>query len=686
MKKKLPAGKSGNTTKTPTKPARFNEVSLGFFDRNKYPLLLFLVIVITFILYLPALQNSFTNWDDNDYVTENPHIKTISNENIQYIFNNPIAVNYHPLTILSLTLNYKFSGLEPFSYYLVNLLLHLLNTLLTYFFVLLLFDRNKTAALFAAAIFAVHPMHVESVAWIAERKDVLYTLFYLAGLIAYIYYNSQRKWYYLLFAFILYLFSALSKPSAVVFPLVLFLIDFLRSRKISVVMIVEKIPFFLISVWIGVATIKAQTGLAIADITNYSFLNKFLVVSYGFFTYIIKLVVPIGMSALHRYPIIDKTHYLPWVFYIIPVINILFISLALYSLKYTRIIMFGLLFYFLNILLTLQFVQVGNAIIAERYTYLSYTGLFIILIWIINRAILRKWLPGRMTPWLVILYLVILGSVSAQRVQVWKNSETLWNDVIEKDPEGSIGYNGRGNYYSDNGKTAKAIQDFTRSIELNTAYADPYFNRGNCYLDSVPGNAIGDYSKGLSMKPDYFRGYKYRADAYAALGKYDSAIADYSRAIELSPQYYAAYNNRSNAWAKKGNFDKVIEDCNKAIELSPKYTEAWFNLGQAFASKGDFKSAINSFDKACLYSQNNYAAIYNRGLANASIGDFASALKDLGLAISIKPNEPSTYLNRALLYLNTGKKQLACGDLDTAMKLGDNTAKQIYMKECSGKR
>ena len=273
-----------------SQPARKNKPEVSFLFKNKHLFLLAAVITITFILLVPALHNSFTNWDDKDYTTDSQHIKALSGENIKFMFSNPIAVNYHPLTILSLALNYKFSVLEPFSYYLVNILLHLLNTLLTYFFVLLLLDKNKTAALFAAAIFAVHPMHVESVAWIAERKDVLYTFFYLSGLIAYLLYVDRRIWKYLALAFLLFVPSALSKPAAVVFPLVLFLIDFLRHRKLTVLSFVEKIPFFIISVWIGVATLKAQSGIAIADITNYTILQKLFFVSYGFFIYIFKLL------------------------------------------------------------------------------------------------------------------------------------------------------------------------------------------------------------------------------------------------------------------------------------------------------------------------------------------------------------------------------------------------------------
>ncbi|MEI7725576.1 MAG: tetratricopeptide repeat protein [bacterium] len=685
MKKKTPANNSTYKKQGPSNPASHHDQNSGFIGRNKYPLFLIFGIVITVVLYFPALQNSFTNWDDNTYVTNNQYIKSFSIENIRYIFSNPIAVNYHPLTILSLALNYKVSGLAPFSYFFANLLLHILNILLTYVFVLLIFERNKTVAVFAALMFAVHPMHVESVAWISERKDVLYTFFYLAGLISYIIYVDRRKTIYLASAVGLYLIAALSKPSAVVFPLVLLLIDFLRHRKFSWLALLEKLPFIVISVWIGIATVKAQTGIAIAEMTNYTIIQKLFFVSYGFFIYIFKFIFPIGLTAFHSYPVTDKSLLFPWYYFAAPVINLIMLTGVLYSLKYTRLVLFGFLFYFLNIMLTIQFVQVGSAIIAERYTYVSYTGLVIILFWIVNKAESRKWIPIRVTPWFMFLFLIILGSATASRVRVWKNSESLWNDVIEKDSGNEIAFNARGNIYYDNQQYDKAIADFTRSIDIRPKYPDPYFNRGNCYFKTDPAQAINDYSKGLSLKQDYSRGYNCRGDAYSATGKYDSAILDYGRAIRLEPQYYIAYNNRSAVWFKLGNYDRVIEDCNNAVKLFPEYAEAWFNLGSVYARKTNYEKAITCFDKASRFKENNYEAIYNRGLARASLGKKEAALLDLDLAISMKPDYAPIYLNRAILYLMTGDRDKACKDLQTAVKLGNTQAITIYNRECLGK-
>ena len=216
------------------------------------------VLAITFVLFLPALQNGFTNWDDVLYVTSNPLLKSLDADGLKAIFTTPVVSNYHPLTILSLALNYQFAELSPMSYHLTSVLLHVINTGLVFWFIWLLSSGNRWVSAIVALLFGIHPMHVESVAWISERKDLLYTLFYVAAMIAYVKYVKIRQTKYLIFATALGAVSLLCKPAAIVLPLSLLAIDYYLKREWNWSWVVEKIPMFILSGIIAYATLAIQ--------------------------------------------------------------------------------------------------------------------------------------------------------------------------------------------------------------------------------------------------------------------------------------------------------------------------------------------------------------------------------------------------------------------------------------------
>ncbi len=658
----------------------------GFVKNNLHLLLLGSVVLITFIIYAPALNNQFTNWDDGAYVTQNPYITSLSKTNLAYIFSNPIAANYHPLTIISLAINNRFAGLSPYSYILVNILIHLFNILLVYRLVLIISGRNRTMALFVAALFAVHPMHVESVAWIAERKDVLYTFFFLSGLISYLSYIDKKERVFYFLCMVLYLLSALSKPSAVVFPVILILIDYFRKRKFDLVLFAEKLPFFAISIWIGLQTIHSQTQMIAGDMENFNVLQKILFASYGFFIYIIKLIVPTGLSAFYPFPGTGDSHLLPLIFWITPLLNVVLIAGVIYSLKYTRIIVFGILFYFIMVALNLQFVQVGHAIIADRYTYLSYIGLLIVLYWIVDRLLSDKRLFSIKSSYLLfLLFFIVNVFLAYQRIPVWRNSETLWSDVIEKIPNSAVAYNNRGLYYFGKEQYPQGLADYTKAIEANPKYFEAYFNRGGIYLNiNQYRQAIEDFSKAIALNPNYSVTFRYRADAYNGLGKPDSAMLDYNNAIQVNPDSPDPYCNRGNLYLKTGRFDQAIVDFKLALDRRGNDAQYWFNLGIAYGNKGNFDEAINCLTKAIEYHPGLYEALTNRAMAEASLGRQDAALNDWADAIRINPENQSAYFNRAMYFLNNGKKDLACSDLQNAIKFGNTAANAIYKKECQG--
>src|SRR6187549_3709079 len=284
MKKKAKIKIKGKTNQTEIK----NENLKPSRDRS-FSLWLLGVLVITGICLLPMFNNGFTNWDDDVYVINNLVIKT---PDWKAIFTEPSAYNYHPLTMLTLAFNYAISGMEPFSYHLVNWLLHILNTALVFLFIYKISGRKIFVAAFTSLIFGIHPMHIESVAWISERKDVLYTCFFLLALLRYWSFLESDKRSKILFCFIFFILSLLSKPAAIILPFVLLLLDYWHGRSFSWKVWVEKIPFLIFSLLFGLITIKVQAADAIVGFDTYPLWTRFFV-SYP-------------LSAFHPYPSVDS--------------------------------------------------------------------------------------------------------------------------------------------------------------------------------------------------------------------------------------------------------------------------------------------------------------------------------------------------------------------------------------------
>ncbi len=326
-----------STKKTLHKDQKTSAPSLR--STNAFFLLSILVlVVITSAIYFKSLNNQLTNWDDNHYIIENADIKTFHGDSLNYTFKKIFKTyeqgNYHPLTMLSYALEYEKFKLNPRPYHLSNLILHLFNTLLVLCFIWLL-TKQKWVAFITAILFAIHPMHVESIAWVSERKDVLYSFFYLSALCTYIFYlqKEQKKGLFYLLTLLLFVFAVLSKAMAISLPIVFFAIDYFLGRKITLKNSLAKAPFLLISLVFGIIAILAQkSGNAMDDITQYNFFDRILFSTYGLMTYLLKLIAPIGLSGFYRYPVKTAGMY-PVVFYVAPLL-IISLSYLIYRSKF----------------------------------------------------------------------------------------------------------------------------------------------------------------------------------------------------------------------------------------------------------------------------------------------------------------------------------------------------------------
>src|SRR6478735_8553476 len=384
------------------------------------------VLVITGICLFPMLNNGFTNWDDDVYVINNLIIKA---PDWGAIFTSPSAYNYHPLTMLTLAFNYAISGMDPFSYHLVNWLLHILNTALVFLFIYKISGRKIFVAAFTSLIFGIHPIHIESVAWISERKDVLYSCFFLLALLQYWHFLETGKRPKFLYCFIFFILSLLSKPAAIILPFVLLLLDYWHARSFTWKVWAEKIPFLIFSLLFGFITIKVQSAEAIVGLDIYPLWTRFFFACYTIMIYTARFFVPYPLSAFHPYPSADSLG-LP---ILLSPIFMIALLILLWLKRKDKLIVFSLLFFIVNLLLVVQFVSIGLTIVSERYTYVPYIGLsFLAGIW------LNKYFDSKSASFIKAIPFIIgiiFGFISFQRTKVWKDGDTLWSDVVKHYPD-----------------------------------------------------------------------------------------------------------------------------------------------------------------------------------------------------------------------------------------------------------
>lgn len=694
LKKKSRIHKT-HKAKPPVKPT--NKTSF----RWVIVVLAFVLALTTYFAYLPATDNEFTNWDDEKYVVENNVIRSLESDNIKAMFTNYYLGNYQPLTVLSYAIDYQFSDtspkLRPDVFHYTNNILHTLNTLLVFWFFVLLFIKIKIkkkhiphqfaygVAFVAALIFGVHTLHVESVAWIAERKDVLYAFFFFASLISYIYYLEKQKTVFIVISLILFLLSLLSKGQAVSLALTIVLIDYLYHRKLlTTKVIVEKIPYFILALIFGILAIMAQKDAgAVTDGTVHTFAHKLAFASYGFTQYWVKLFAPLNLSALYTYPdMVDNAVPTKYWFYLIPVLGIL--ALTVIAVLKWRKLAFGLLFFILNIILVLQFFQVGGAIMADRYSYVPSVGFSFLIgyglvyLWKQNKQLWFGMLLG------AVVYSGFLFHLTTQRVDVWQNSLTLWDDVLSKYTNSSEAWVNRATYkYKVTKDFEGALYDYNKALELQPELIEALAGRGviKRNMGDLQG-AMKDYNRAIELKADDAEVYLNRGVCKASMNDFNGAIEDFNKALEKNPNNAMTYSNIGSVYFKTAQYKKAIENYNMAIELNPVYAEAYSNRGGAFTQLGNYKQAIADFEKAIYYQPQYASAHFNRGMLYQRTGKHQKAIDDFTKAIEFEKRNPQVYFARATSYLAVGKKTEACNDFSTAAQMGLSHATQKVNEVC----
>lgn len=632
-----------------------------------YPLLA--VFLLVWVAYVPALDNELTNWDDDKYITDNVLIQEISLQSLAVAFGTQTQVvgNYHPLTVLSYSLNYKLSGDSAWALIFTNVLLHSLLAI-----VLLVFLRRLTAdhllAFLATLLFALHPMRVESVAWISERKDVLYLLFYLLALLQYLRYADIGHKAFYVQALLLFMLSVLSKGQAVTLPAVLLLTDYLRGRSFTSGRIwLEKLPFFFIAGLGAYLAFSSQGSVGyVSSDFPFSFGQQLFFASAGFSLYLLKGFIPFELSAFYAYPYeAQLSREVPAAFYwySIPVILYIILCILIFvkSIKKAaghrlRLLFFALMVFPVGLLPVLQLFPVGIAYMADRYSFLPAVGLSLILamglLWLMRKK--GRWQSGLVIALLTVLY---YGGYSMQRSNVWQDSLTLWRDVLSKNDKIATAWNNLGKAQkSHKGELEAALESYNRAIELDSGHYRAYTNRGNIL---------------------------------AAFGRHKEAIGDFNRALQINPREAVLYYNRGLSYAITGNTAAARQDYARAMQLNPAYIkrqvpydEGLLMLGTTAYDEGDIERAIRMMSLSIDMNPNQPRAWYNRGVAYDRAGQAKPAINDYSRAIALDPAYVQPYYNRGRLLLRMGMREEACPDLQKAAQAGYRDAQEVFLQNC----
>lgn len=571
----------------PTKTSLQPKVNISAEVRfGKLALIVGGILLATVLCYASSLHNEFLKyWDDQAYVTGNDLIKDLSVDGIKRIFKEDAGLyaNYHPLTTLSLALNYH-EGVGPFPYHLTNLFLHLLNTLLVFIFIYLISGKKVLVAGLTSLWFGIHPMHVESVAWISERKDVLYTFFYLLSLISYWYYIKKDltlKFYFL--AFCLFVCSVLSKAMAASLPVVLLVIDYWVGRKFNIRLILEKLPFIVFAIILGMYAVTIQTEGGATQSISFPFFNKILHASYGFVIYMVKVFAPFNLSAFYPYPyplvnsgwVISN---IPSSLYFALFASLVIAAITVYSVikkkPFAKIFVFGFGFYLVSIALVLQYIPVGRAIIADRYSYIPYIGLFFIIgecVYYFFYSNKQK-AVGKLIVVIAIAYSCFFFFLSVKQIKIWKNDGTLWSNVIDLYPNDNrivLPHFNRAAYYMEKNKYDDALNDFLMIVRHDPSNVNALEMIGRIYGQNKNDldNAIIYFQKAVLINPKSSDGLRGLATAHGIKGEYAKSLEYSLKAIELFPNDPALYMNAAASYQYMGNTAKAEEYKKRSDQL-----------------------------------------------------------------------------------------------------------------------
>jgi tetratricopeptide (TPR) repeat protein len=657
---------------------------------------------IVWVVFGQTLGHGFVNYDDSLYVYENPTvIRGLNLKGIEWAFTHVVCANWHPVTMMSHMLDCQWYGLNAGGHHLTNVLLHT-SAVILLFLVLRQMTGAPWRSAFVAAVFAIHPLRVESVAWVAERKDVLSGLFFMLTLWAYARYAQGRSrgerreanagssslapdprpstldyWLVLLF----FALGLMCKPMLVTLPLVLLLLDYwplnrfrtaaatepifrLARNRIPARLVFEKLPLFGLAAASCMVTIFAQHE-AIQPFENFSLPLRLGNAAVSYVAYLGQMFWPSGLAALYLF----TPGSVGVSGAVLSLILLAGISTGVFILRRRRpCFLTGWLWYLIMLTPVIGIVQVGAQARADRYTYLPQIGLYLLLTWAVA-DLCAGWRHRR-----VVLgggaTIILLALILCARAQTacWRNSELLWTHTLACTSDNFVGHNNLGNALLKMNNVDKAIIHFQKALQIKPDYAEAHYNFGNALLKKGGvDEAIDHFQRALQIKPDYADAHNNLGTALFKKGNVDEAMVHYQKALQIKPDYADAHNNLGTALLKKGDMDEAIVHYQKALQIKPGYADAHYNLGNALLQKGRVEEAIVHYQNA-LQIKPDYAEAHNNlGSVLFQKGSVGEAIVHFQKALRITPDYAEAQNNLAWVLATSSQASLRNGNQAMAL-------------------
>jgi Tfp pilus assembly protein PilF len=555
---------------TPEKQAKELFTSTKLFSRNNLIALAVIVGAATLLLWRTT-SNGFTDWDDDLYVVNSELIKKLDGDSFISYFTTFTANLYTPLVTLSYAIDYQLFGLSATGFHSTNLVIHLFNIILVFVVTFLLFKRTFVATL-TALLFAIHPLQTEAVVWISSRKDLLFTFFYLLGIICYLRYREKKKSSLLVLTFVLFILSVLSKPIAFTFPFALLFIDYFLYRRITRADIVMKIPFVVISIAVGILGIYLVNKYEVFATApqGYNAFDVICLAGYSLAFYFYNAFVPTELSNYHAYPYKMET-FLEGQYILAPVIVLVLLFVLYKGIRKNFTLVGGVILFLIIIGPTLRLLPTGYPIAADRYFYLASVGLFWSVILVLENIAQQSFALKSIVVAVSAALMLAFAIVTYQRIPDWKDSHALWTSALKKDPHHELANDHLGKMYEKSGNKDLALMHFKRVTDIDRTKYDVMNSVGNIYIEKKqPELAMQYYDMAIATgKADHLPYYN-RGMVFSDKNEFSKAIADFDAALKRKSDFAEAYNNRGIAKVKSGDTLGAYKDFTEATRLKPQ--------------------------------------------------------------------------------------------------------------------
>ncbi len=681
--------------------------------KNKTWIYISLIILITVVVFFPALEGEYLNWDDNQQITENQDVLNLSWESFKNYFTSYYVASYQPLASLSYGLEYYLFGNNPLVPHVTNLIVHLLNTILVFFLVVRLLPKQRILNYFIVAIFAIHPLQAELIGWISTRSTLLFSTFFLVSCLHYLKFISgeknSRKYYWL--ALLFFVLALLSKAASVVLPLVLLLLDYVYRRRVSLKLFIEKIPFFIGSIVIGIVSLLSRkVSQSIGDFdTYYTFYEKLSISSFSLFQYLKKSFIPSDLEFFYGYPYkVIEGESIDFTFLIAPLWVILIIAFCWLIYKKSpkenkRLWIFGVLFFVANIILVINVTPFTSTFFSERYMYLAIIGVFIAVNIVLNGFISKNPIVKNGVYIGLSIFLVTLAAKSRERSSLWVSDFSLWSYVESYKGQAATPYRKLGQIYANRKNHIKAIEIYNNGISRNPYSIELYYWRSKSIMetgdleyakkdlnrvissnDKLKGEAF--YEKALIFRRQNLLDSARVSMDSARVYNLEKALFDEGNSPNSFNQLKVAETNILkiiDSLIKTENYIGAIERYESLLLLVPGTTKYMLEKGKLETQTRQWEKAITTFDQILEIDSKDKIARLSRAFIFSNTNKMEEAIKDYSFAIdNFDDTTGEIYYFRAMTYFRNKQNNLGCADISKAAALGYSIPNEITTKIC----